>query len=59
MKKEPQPPDNVIEMFAAPEARNVPPLSDDEVLVLRKFIREFAIIRATCPMAVRALSTRD
>jgi hypothetical protein len=59
MKKEPQPPDNVIELFAMPETRSVPPLCDDEIILLRKFIREFAIIRATCPLAVRALSARD
>jgi len=59
MKKEAQPPDNVVELFAPNEERSVPPLSDNEVLLLRQFIREFAVIRATCPMAVRALSTRS
>ena len=59
MKKEAQPPDNVVEMFAMPEMRSVPPLSDDEVVLFRKFIREFAIIRATCPLAVRSLSERE
>ena len=54
-----KPPDNVVELFATEDATNVPPLSDVEVLVLRRFIREFAIIRATCPLAVRALSARD
>jgi hypothetical protein len=46
-------------MFAEPEVRDVPPLTDNEVLLLRKFLSEFAIIRAVCPLAVRALSTRD
>ena len=59
MKQGARPPDNVVELFAGPEAQEVPPLSSDEVLLLRRFIREFAVIRAVCPLAVRALSTRD
>jgi len=33
-------------------------LTSDELLAIRRMIREFSIIRATCPMAARALSTR-
>lgn len=33
-------------------------LSSDELLAIRRMIREFSVIRATCPMAARALSTR-
>ena len=51
--------DNVIDMFLLAQPRDVPPLTADEVLLLRQFLQEFAIIRATCPMAVRALSTRS
>lgn len=35
-----------------------PPLTGEEILALRRMLREFAIVRATCPMAIRALSTR-
>lgn len=38
---------------AAPEQ-----LTSDELLAIRRMIREFSVIRATCPMAARALSTR-
>jgi len=49
------------EETAEPEALaegGVPPLSDSELLMLRRFIQDLGIIRATCPMALRALSTR-
>jgi len=50
---------NVVPLFAdAHHGNAVPPLSDEEILRLRTFMREFAIIRATCPMALRALSDR-
>jgi hypothetical protein len=50
---------NVVPLFADNHHGNaVPPLSDEEILRLRTFMREFAIIRATCPMALRALSDR-
>lgn len=59
MKQETEPPDeNVVQLFAAPQVRLVPPLEDEEILKLRQFINEFSIIRATCPIAVRALSKR-
>lgn len=48
----------VVQLFAAANNESVPPLSDEEVLQVRQFLREFAIIRATCPMALRALSDR-
>lgn len=38
--------------------QEVPQLSRDELLAVRQMLQEFAIIRATCPMAVRALSKR-
>ena len=34
------------------------PLSDAELVQLRQFLAEFAIVRATCPMAIRLLSKR-
>ena len=49
--------DVVIELFGEAGC-DPPPLTGEEVLALRRIIREFAIVRATCPMAVRALSTR-
>lgn len=49
--------DVVVPLFGAAEP-DQPPLTKDELLALRRMMREFAIIRATCPMAVRALSTR-
>jgi hypothetical protein len=50
--------DKVTPLFPTPRARSVPPLSDEEILTLRQFIDDFAIIRATCPLALRALSKR-
>lgn len=50
--------DNVIPLFGPVAADKVPPLTDAEVLQLRQFLADFAIIRATCPMAIRALSKR-
>lgn len=34
------------------------PLTQDELLQVRQFLRDFAVIRATCPMALRSLSRR-
>lgn len=48
--------DVVVELFGAEP--DVPPLTADEISRLRQMLQEFAIVRATCPMAVRALSTR-
>lgn len=49
--------DVVISLFGERQA-DPPPLTSEEILALRRVIREFSVIRATCPMAVRALSTR-
>jgi hypothetical protein len=49
---------NVVELFAAASQQAEPQLSNEELVQLRRMMREFAIIRGTCPLAVRALSTR-
>jgi hypothetical protein len=57
---------NVIPLHA-PErrAKRVAPLSDEEILALRELLNysqrartEFETIKANCPLAARALSTR-
>jgi hypothetical protein len=49
---------NVVELFPLLEHQAAPQLSNEELVQLRQMMREFAIIRATCPLAARALSTR-
>lgn len=49
--------DVVVSLFGERQ-ETPPPLTGEEILALRRMLREFAIVRATCPMAIRALSTR-
>ena len=49
---------NVVPITTERAPPTVQPLSDDEVMQIRQFLAEFAIVRATCPMAVRALAKR-
>ncbi len=57
-----EPPDDNVVLFPAllwmEPQEEVPQLTRDELLLVRQMLQEFAIIRATCPLAVRALSTR-
>jgi hypothetical protein len=50
--------DDVVVSLFGEQPSDPPPLTNEEILAIRRMIREFAIIRGTCPMAVRALSTR-
>lgn len=49
---------NVVDISRAIAHQEQPQLSNEELVQLRQMMREFAIIRGTCPLAVRALSTR-
>jgi hypothetical protein len=39
----------------APRPRAVPPLTSTEILQLRQMLREFALIKQSCPMARRVI----
>lgn len=56
-KKEP-PDDKVVPLFSVPSSRTVPPFTDEEILQARQFMAEWAVVRATCPLTIRALSNR-
>lgn len=53
---------NVVPLFteggAAPAEVQVESLSGEEIVKLRQMMREWAMIRASCPMAIRLLSER-
>lgn len=45
-------------LHIAPRVRSVPPLTDAEILALRKLLIDAEAIKESCPVAKRALSDR-
>lgn len=45
-------------LYAIPRAREVPPLTDGEILALRRLLIDAERIKDMCPIAQRALSER-
>jgi hypothetical protein len=45
-------------LHVAPRVRAVPPLTDAEILALRKLLVDAETIKESCPVARRALSDR-
>jgi hypothetical protein len=57
-KKQEAASDNVRPLKLAPRVRDVPPLSDKEILALRELLKKADVIATACPIAQRALSKR-
>jgi hypothetical protein len=49
---------SVRKLYIAPRAREVPPLTDAEILALRQLLIDAETIKDVCPVAKRALSPR-